>query len=82
MATEIEKTIIANLRKADMEVNRTMLAYRKARRRRAQVYSGAAAVLSQKQIADLTGVSQQRVSQIVQEASKKPLKRVKKIRDA
>jgi transcriptional regulator with XRE-family HTH domain len=83
MATEIEKTIAANLRNADEEVSRAMLAYRKARRRRAQVYSGAAEVLSQKQIADLTGITQQRVSQVIQEANKKPpLKKVKRIRDA
>ena len=86
MATEIEETIIANLRKADEEVSRTMLTYRDARRRRAQVYSGAAKVLSQKQIADLTGVTQQRVSQVIQEADRKPAKKltvkVKRNRDA
>lgn len=87
MATQIEKTITENLSKADEEVNLAALAYRKARRRRAKVYAGAAEVLSQKQIADLTGITQQRVSQVIQEGNKipvkkPPLKKVKRIRNA
>jgi DNA-binding MarR family transcriptional regulator len=87
MATDIEKTIAEKLSKADEEVNSAALAYSRARRRRAKVYAGAAEVLSQKQIAELTGITQQRVSQVIQEASKKPLKKrpvakVNLIRDA
>ncbi len=76
MATEIERTISENLRNADREVSNAMLAYRRAHARRAQVYRAATEVLSQKQVADLTGISQQRVSQIVKEP--RPLKAPKK----
>jgi hypothetical protein len=76
---EIEKTIVVKLRTADEEVRRTALAYRKAKSRRATIYSAAAEILSQKQVADLTGVTQQRVSQIVKDARPQASKRTRAV---
>jgi hypothetical protein len=76
---QIEKTIVEKLRSADQEVHRTALAYRKAKSRRATIYSAAAEILSQKQVADLTGITQQRVSQIVKDARPETSKRTRAV---
>jgi CRP-like cAMP-binding protein len=79
MANEIEATIAKRLREANDEVRTAGLAYTNARRRRAEVFAGAAEFLSQSQIAELAGVTQQRVSQVVQEAAERKKRVGKKV---
>jgi hypothetical protein len=79
MANEIEATIAKKLREANDEVGAAGLAYSRARRHRSEVFAGAAEFLSQKQIAELAGVTQQRVSQVVQEAADRKRRVAKKV---
>lgn len=68
MATEIEKVIAENLKRADREWGEASKAWRRANRRREDIYLAATEVLSQRQVAEMTGISQQRVSQIIRHA--------------
>jgi DNA-binding transcriptional MocR family regulator len=78
MADDIEATIARKLRAANDDVRKASVAYAASRRRRAEVFARAAELLSQKQVADLAGVTQQRVSQVVQEAAEREGRGTKK----